>query len=390
MNTSPKMVGLSSRSFLLMFTACGTPFLHSFKLLICVLFLCSSITCAQGPFSSLPAEYKVGQPPGRSPLVFNDGTPVHSAEDWPRRRAEILASWHGKMGPWPAVLQEPEITVLETTTREGGITQKKVSIEIAPGQIGLGYVFIPPGAKAAPAVFVPYYDPETSAGIGKKPIRDFAWQLAKRGFVTLAVGSPGGDARAPVLSESAKCQPLSYLGYISANMWQALASMPEVDSQRIGIVGHSYGGKWAMFGSCLWERFACAVWSDAGVVFDESRRSINYQEPWYLGWDTATTRLPGLIRPESPRTGAYKALVEAGHDLPELQALMAPRPFLVSGGEEDPPKRWLPLRHAIAVNQLLGYADRVSMTNRLTHDPTEESNAQIYQFFEFWLKPKND
>ncbi len=72
--------------------------------------------------------------------------------------------------------------------------------------------------------------------------------------------------------------------------------MKEVDASRIGIVGHSYGGKWALFGSCLYDKFACAVWSDPGIVFEESRESINYQEPWYLGRDPKMTRKPGLVR----------------------------------------------------------------------------------------------
>ena len=50
---------------------------------------------------------------------------------------------------------------------------------------------------------------------------------------------------------------------------------------------------------------------------------------------------------------------------------MAPRPFLVSGGSEDPPERWRALNHAVAVNKLLGYEDRVAMTNRPGHDPTD-------------------
>jgi hypothetical protein len=67
---------------------------------------------------------------------------------------------------------------------------------------------------------------------------------------------------------------------------------------------------------------------------------------------------------------------------------MAPRPFLVSGGAEDSPERWKALNHSIAVNRLLGYENRVAMTNRKTHDPTEESNEQIYGFFEHFLKRK--
>jgi dienelactone hydrolase len=288
------------------------------------------------------------------------------------------------MGAWPPIIDRPAITILESTDREG-VSQRRVSIELAPGQSSQGYVLVPEGEGPFPAVFVPFYDPETSIGLSDKPFRDFAWQLSKRGFVALAIGSPGGDARKPVLCDGAECQPLSYLAYIAANAWQALASLPEVDAKRIGIVGHSYGGKWAMFGSCLWDKYACGVWSDPGVVFDESRVRINYQEPWYLGLDPMVTRKPGLVREESPRTGAYKQLIETGHNLHELHALMAPRPFLVSGGEEDPPKRWKALQHTIAVNRLLGHDDRVSMTNRDTHSPTEESNRQIYAFLEHWL-----
>jgi dienelactone hydrolase len=342
---------------------------------------------AELPFTQVPAEFSGQFSPGKSPLVFNDGRQVKNADDWQKRRAEILADWHAIMGAWPTVIDKPKIEVLETKSRGEGISQQKIRVEIAPGQTGDGYLLLPAAEGKRPAVFVPYYDPETSAGLSDKPLRDFAWQLARRGFVALCIGSPGGDARKPVMSAGAQCQPLSYLGYVSANMWQVLASLPQVDSARIGIVGHSYGGKWSLFGSCLWEKYACAVWSDPGIVFDETRGSINYQEPWYLGLDPAIIRKPGLVSDASPRTGAYKVLMEKGHNLQELHALMAPRPFLVSGGAEDPPKRWAALNHAIAVNKLLGVTGRVAMTNRPDHSPDEESNEQIYRFFEYWLKP---
>jgi hypothetical protein len=152
-------------------------------------------------------------------------------------------------------------------------------------------------------------------------------------------------------------------------------------------MGHSYGGKWALFASCLHEKFAAAVWSDGGVVFDETRSAVNYWEPWYLGLDPTVTRRRGLLTAEHGRTGAYRALRERGHDLHELHALMAPRPFLVSGGSEDPPARWEALNHAVAVNRLLGHADRVAMTNRPAHSPTAESNAQAFRFLEHFLRP---
>jgi len=140
-----------------------------------------------------------------------------------------------------------------------------------------------------------------------------------------------------------------------------------------------------MFASCLYDKFAAAAWSDGGVVWDEARPNVNYWEPWYLGLEAGKKRKPGVITAENPRMGAYKTLFETGHDLHELHCLMAPRPFLVSGGSEDPPERWQALNHAVAVNKVLGYEGRVGMTNRKTHDPTPESNEIVYLFFEHFL-----
>ncbi len=249
--------------------------------------------------------------PGPFILNFASGKEPRNEADWKVRRTEILRTWTEIMGAWPPVLENPKLETLETTRREDFI-QHRIRLEIAPGQTGEGYLLIPDGKGPFPAVYVPFYDPETSVGLGKKPMRDFAYQLTKRGFVSLSMGAPGGDARKPVLVPEAKCQPLSYLGYISANAWQALAARPEVDSRRIGVVGHSYGGKWAMFGSCLWEKFACAVGSDPGIVFDETRPSINYWEPWYLGVDPQLTRKPGLITADSPAHGGLQETHESG------------------------------------------------------------------------------
>jgi hypothetical protein len=142
-----------------------------------------------------------------------------------------------------------------------------------------------------------------------------------------------------------------------------------------------------MFASCLYDKFACAAYSDPGIVFDETRPNVNYWEPWYIGWQAGSPRQPGVPTQDNPRTGPYKMLYETGHDLHELLALMAPRPLLVSGGAEDSPRRWKALNHAGAVNRLLGFENRVAMTNRQGHDPTEQSNEQLYLFFEHFLGP---
>ena len=130
----------------------------------------------------------------------------------------------------------------------------------------------PMGTGPFPAVVIPFYDPESSTGLNKRQLCDFGYQLSRRGFVTLSIGSPGGDARKPN-SPAPKLQPLAYLGYVGANCYNALAALPNVDPKRIGIVGHSYGGKWSMFASCFYEKFAAAVWSDPGIVWDEKRET---------------------------------------------------------------------------------------------------------------------
>ena len=104
-----------------------------------------------------------------------------------------------------------------------------------------------------------------------------------------------------------------------------------------------------------------------------------YPKPW---------RKRGMITKHNPAKGLYPKLVAEGYDLQELHALMAPRPFLVSGGSEDTRKRWIPLNRTIEVNRLLGYENKVAMTNRLHHIPTAESNEEAYLFFDYFLKNK--
>ncbi len=338
------------------------------------------------PFFEPPGAYRDDFGSYKSPLTFDDGRPVRDAAQWRERRQEILKNWHALIGAWPPLIEKPQFVELRSEHVES-FTQRTMRLEVAPDRTVEGYLLTPDGPGRFPAVLVVYYEPETAIGRGQ-PRRDFALQLARRGFVTLAIGF---DPRVIDPNKSGPAlQPLSYLAYVAANSENALASRPEVDRERIGVMGHSYGGKWALFAACLDERFACGVWSDPGIVFDEARANVNYWEPWYLGWEPGKTRKPGLITAENPRTGAYKRLIETGHDLHELLALMAPRPFLVSGGAEDTPERWRALNHVVAVNRLLGQSQRVAMTNRAGHDPTAESNEQIYQFLEYALKPRQD
>lgn len=342
-------------------------------------------------YFSVPQEYagKYGQ--YRSPLIFRDGKLVKNKREWKKRRQEIKEEWMDAIGKWPPPLTAEKFEICETSVRENFV-QHKVRLRWLPEDTTYAYLLIPERKGKKPAVITVFYEPETAVGLGPKPHRDFAYQLAKRGFVTLSLGTKKTTEQKtyslyyPSI-ENSEIQPLSVLAYAASNALETLARHKEVDADRIGIAGHSYGGKWAMFASCLNDKFACAAWSDPGIVFDETKGAyINYWEPWYLGYYPLPWKNVWAGSGEKNPHGAYHKLRDSGHDLHELHALMAPRPFLVSGGYSDGPQRWLALNHTVAVNRLLGYENRVGMTNRLEHDPNPESNRLIYEFFECFLK----
>lgn len=366
--------------------------LYRILLLVVLAFNITTSALADEPPAKLAAYFK---PPKefaddfghyRSPLKFDDGNDVKNADDWKKRRTEIRKYWHGLMGEWPTLIEKPKMELGEKEDRDG-IAQYKLKIETAPGRtVEDAYLLVPTGKGPFPAVVVVFYEANTAIGRGKSEFRDFAIQLAKRGFVALSLG---GDPNTYYPSkEKCRIQPLSFHAYEAANCCTALQQMPNVDPKRVGVVGHSYGGKWSLFAAALHDGFACCATSDPGIVFDEKRSNVNYWEPWYLGFDPvlAKQRERGIVTEKNPRTGPYKKLMEDKRDLTDLHALIAPRPFLVSGGAEDPPERWKALNHLIAVNKLLGATHRVAMTNRKLHSPDAESNELLYAWFEWVMK----
>ncbi|MDD2599638.1 MAG: sialidase [Kiritimatiellae bacterium] len=344
------------------------------------------------PYFNPPAEFAGKFGSYASPLKFYDGRQVESRGEWGKRRGEILERWHALMGEWPPLLVDQKLTVLESEQLES-YTRHKVEFNWLPNEKTYGYLLVPAGGGVRPAAITVFYDPETAVGLeAKHPHRDYALQLVQRGFVALSLGTRDATARKefslyyPTI-ENATVQPLSMLAYAAANAWHVLAKVEGVDSKRIAIAGHSFGGKWAMFASCLFDKFACGVWSDPGIVFSEERPSINYWEPWYLGYHPKPWRQRGLITESNPSQGLYMQLREKGLDLTDLHALMAPRPFMVSGGSEDPQERWIALNHAVRVNDLLGFKHRVAMTNRPLHSPDAEAMQQVCDFLEYALMP---
>src|SRR5262249_23232940 len=118
------------------------------------------------PYFKPPAELANDLGAYKSPLKFDDGTPVKDAADWPRRRQEILKPWHESRAPWPPVIEKPKIESLEKEPRNN-LTQPHIKLEVAPNKpTEDAYRLIPEGKGPFPAVVVVFYDALT--GIGKK------------------------------------------------------------------------------------------------------------------------------------------------------------------------------------------------------------------------------
>ena len=72
-----------------------------------------------------------------------------------------------------------------------------------------------------------------------------------------------------------------------------------------------------------WERLSVASHDDRG--------------PWYLDWEPDRPRKNNILYNREFRTGAYRRLVDAGRDLHELHALMAPGPSWSTEGRKTHP-----------------------------------------------------
>jgi dienelactone hydrolase len=260
-----------------------------------------------------------------------------------------LARWQGELRAalWPllGVAPEPEqpvATAVLDTEQCDGYRRRHLRYAGAFGGTGTAYLLIPDGAPgtARPGLLCLHGhggnlgkalvvglppDAEAAATIGRLHY-DFAVAFAKRGYVTLAPDALGFGERAPDRSggyHTAMGLVAEYLGRSLTGLrllddrraLTVLAAQPEVDGRRLGAVGLSEGGKRALFLAALDGRVRAAVVSG---YFTTLRREVL---AWrrLQGWDLCN-HLFGLL-------GLC--------DLPDIAALVAPRPLLVQNGRQD-------------------------------------------------------
>jgi dienelactone hydrolase len=208
-----------------------------------------------------------------------------------------------------------------------------VSYAVERGDRVHAYLFLPAAPGPHPAVLcIHQHNREfhlgksEPAGLAGNPEQHYALELARRGYVTLAPDAIGFEERQhPRLpgqdyERLEATKRLTEGSSLQAKMlWDLmrgldyLAARKEVDARRIGCFGHSLGGQETLFLSALDRRVAVGAsscgFSNYRAIF---AAAINHNFAAYV---------PGLLR--------YG-------DLERVLRLVAPRPFLVLAGRDDP------------------------------------------------------
>jgi dienelactone hydrolase len=258
--------------------------------------------------------------------------PIRTVADWEIRRAQILAQMQTVMGPLP----KPAIPVaLEVSTlnevRVGSAVRRKIAYHTDdPKRRVMAYLFIPNTATKAssvPAILclhqtIPIGKDEP-AGRGTNRNLRYALDLAERGYVTLAPDYPSfGEYAYKFGPDSGYTSGTMKAVYDNIRAIDLLQSLPQVDPQRIGCIGHSLGGHNTMF-TAAFDRRIKALVSNCGFT-----RFHKYYGGKLAGW-TSPRYMP-LI---ASRYGNDPDRVP--FDFTEIVALFAPRAFLASAPLHD-------------------------------------------------------
>ena len=192
---------------------------------------------------------------------------VRSARQWQKLRDQILASVLEVMGPLPGKSKKIplDVQILEDTVFDG-LRRIKITFASEFNDRVPAYLIKPLDVSVRVPGILCLHQTTTigkgePAGLGGNPNLHYALELAKRGYVTLAPDYLNfGDY---------KYDPYEN-GYQSATMkgiWNhksaigLLQSLPEVDPDRIGCIGHSLGGHNSLFVATFDKRIKAVVTS---------------------------------------------------------------------------------------------------------------------------------
>lgn len=321
--------------------------------------------------------------------------PVTSPSEWRKRRAEILRWMQEVMGESP---DNDRRVPLEVETVEeadaGSYVRRLIRYQSERGSRTPAYLCIPKdvlaGKRTASAVLCLHptdnqIGHNVVVGLGGRSGRQYAAELAERGFVTLSPSYPHLADYWPNLGE---------LGYVSGTMkaiWDnsrgldLLALLPYVeDTNGFGAIGHSLGGHNAIYTAVFDTRITVLV-SSCG--FDSYLHYYDgAQRNWYFGQGWCQVRY-------MPRLSNYRGkLKEIPFDFPELIGALAPRTLLVNAPLHDGNFRWRSVDACVAaarpVYQLLGGQGNLIIRHPdCGHDFPAELREEAYKVIDSVLRP---
>lgn len=265
-------------------------------------------------------------------------TPVKSIDDWAKRKAEIVHGMESVMGKLPGKEKRCPLDMKVEEEFEGDTyVRRLITYASEPGSRVPAYLLIPKsvldGKKKAPAVLCLHGTNNvighgTVVGLGDKPNRGYALELAQRGYVTLAPNYP----------LLAKYQPdLKKLGWESGTLkavWDnmrgvdLLESLPFVDHAKgFATIGHSLGGHNSIYTAVFDDRLMAIITSCGLDSF------LDYYDGNEKNWDPEK----GWCQTRYMRKLAdFKGrLAEIPFDFHEMIGALAPRHTFIIAPKKD-------------------------------------------------------
>jgi dienelactone hydrolase len=313
--------------------------------------------------------------------------PVQSAFDWGQRRMHILAAVERVSGPLPEPHRRVplDVQVLAETATEGYV-RKKITYAADPEDRVPAYLLIPKSSRGrGPAVLcLPDAAPvgkDEPAGLSGRHSLRYAHELAERGYVCLVPDYPSVGEYA----YNFKNKGGAYASGSMKAVWNhvrgldLLESLPEVNVNRIGCMGHGLGGQSALLTAAFDYRVAAVVSSCGFTSF------ARYKGGDLTDWAEAhiLPRLRAMFDQDPARIP---------FDFAELIATLAPRPVFVSAPLGDKARDVAGVKTALAGAAAVYRFRKVEGSLRAVHpdagdDFPKEVRTEAYAWLDRLLKP---
>lgn len=317
---------------------------------------------------------------------------IRAPADWDQRRKQIVAAVEEVMGPLPrpAAAQPLEVEILEEKVEDDLIRRKIAYHTDRSDQRVTAWLLLPKSNVAAerqslPAVLCLHQTTtpgkDQPVGLADRPSLHYALELTRRGYVTLAPDYPSLGEYAYDFEADDYASGSMKAIYDNTRAIDFLQSLPEVDTERIGCIGHSLGGHNGLFTALFDDRLKVVVTCCGFTRFAR-----------YMGGDLTGWSGPRYM----PRIASEYDLSpqKMPFDLPEIIAAIAPRGVFVVAPLRDSNFDVVGVRETIAaaapIFALLGAQDRLAAVYPdAEHDFPSESREAAYEFIDALIGKRN-